>query len=293
MKNTITFLGTGTSSGVPMIGCRCSVCSSTDKKDKRLRASAYIEYKGFKILIDCGPDFRQQVLHAGISEIDAILLTHQHKDHTGGLDDVRAFNFLQRSAFPVYCEPRVLESLKKEYSYAAFTVKAINGKQHSETLSQGALYPGAPEYEIHLIEDEPFKITKVIKQRSSGKQVKKSITITPIRAIHYKLPVLGFRIGDCCYITDANFIPEEEFAKMKNLKIFVINTVRRTKHISHYSLPEALAVIRKVGADQSFITHLSHQMADDEKHIKGTHRDLLNEMPDGVQPAYDGLIVEF
>jgi ribonuclease BN (tRNA processing enzyme) len=152
----------------------------TDKKDKRLRASAYIEYKGFKILIDCGPDFRQQVLHAGISEIDAILLTHQHKDHTGGLDDVRAFNFLQRSAFPVYCEPRVLESLKKEYSYAAFTVKAINGKQHSETLSQGALYPGAPEYEIHLIEDEPFKITKVIKQRSSGRQVKKSITITPL-----------------------------------------------------------------------------------------------------------------
>lgn len=292
MKNTITFLGTGTSSGVPMIGCGCSVCSSTDEKDKRLRASAYIEYEGFKILIDCGPDFRQQVLRAGISDIDAIILTHQHKDHTGGLDDLRAFNFLQRAAFPVYCEPMVLESLKREYSYASFHVKSTDGKS-IERLSKDASYPGSPEYEINLIDERPFKITKSVILPCTSKSEKKSIIITPIRAMHYKLPVLGFRIGDCCYITDANFIPEEEFAKMKNLKIFVINTVRRTKHISHYSLPEALAVIKKVGAEQSFITHLSHQMADDEQGIKGTHRDLLQEMPDGVQPAYDGLIVEF
>ncbi|MCI1720830.1 MAG: MBL fold metallo-hydrolase [Bacteroidales bacterium] len=292
MKNTITFLGTGTSSGVPMIGCRCSVCSSTDEKDKRLRASAYIEYEGFKILIDCGPDFRQQALRAGISELDAILLTHQHKDHTGGLDDIRAFNFLQKSAFPIYCEPMVLESLKKEYSYAAFHVKSLDGTS-LESLSKDSSYPGSPEYEINLISDKPFTITKNIKDPRTGRSEEKSLNITPIRAMHYKLPVLGFRIGDCCYVTDANYIAKEEFTKMKKLKIFVINTVRRTKHISHYSLPEALDVIAKVGAQQSFITHLSHQMADDEQGIKGTHRDLLHEMPDGVQPAYDGLIVEF
>ena len=272
----MTFLGTGTSSGVPMIGCHCSVCRSTDEKDKRLRSSVYIEYEGFKILIDCGPDFRQQALRAGITNLDAILLTHQHKDHTGGLDDVRAFNFLNSSAFPVYCEERVLEGLKKEYSYAF--------AEHP--------YPGSPKYDIHLIDEQPFKLTKYFKDRS-GHREKREITITPVRALHYKLPVLGFRIGDLCYLTDANHIDEIEYKKLHNLKVFVLSTVRRRKHISHFSLPEALDVINKVDAEQSYLTHLSHQMAEDEHHIKGTHRDLLKEMPDGVQPAYDGLIVGF
>lgn len=213
--STITFLGTGTSQGIPVIGCKCKVCLSLDNKDKRLRSSAIIEHNGSVLLIDAGPDFRQQMLREGISSVDAVLLTHEHKDHTGGLDDVRAINFIRKEPFTIYCEERVKESLKREYSYAFEEYK----------------YPGVPEFDIKIIDTAPFYIN--------------SAQVIPIRAFHYKLPVLGFRIGDIAYITDANYIPDEEFDKLQNLSILVLNTVRRERHISHFSLDEAVEIAKR------------------------------------------------
>ena len=260
----ITFLGTGTSQGIPMIGCTCPVCKSADPRDSRLRTSALVEHNGFRILIDCGPDFRQQMLRENISDLDAVILTHQHKDHTGGLDDIRAFNYFRKEAFPIYAEPLVQESLKMEYSYAFAEHK----------------YPGVPEYQLHTIGEEPFTIAKHLPDGSTS-----SITITPIRVFHYKLPILGFRIGDMAYITDGSSIPEEEFAKLAGVDLFIINTVRHQKHISHFSLPEALDIIKKVGAKRNYLTHLSHQL--------GTHQELCMMLPENVLPAYDRLVLEF
>lgn len=253
--NRITFLGTGTSQGIPMIGCRCPVCSSNDPRDKRLRSSALVEYEGMRILIDAGPDFRQQMLRAGSPLLDGILLTHSHVDHTGGLDDVRAMNYLENRAFPIYCEASVEESLRKQFYYAFSDIK----------------YPGAPQYDIRRITSLPFKIN--------------GVEIIPIRAMHYKLPVLGFRFGDCAYVTDANYIPESEFVKLEGLKIFVVNTVKRGPHISHFSLQEAIGLCRKVGAEKSFLTHLSHLLP--------RCADLATELPSGIMPAWDGMEVEF
>ncbi len=263
MKSKITFLGTGTSQGVPMIGCDCHVCQSADPKDKRLRTSALIEHEGFRIIIDCGPDFRQQMLRERISDADAVLLTHQHKDHTGGLDDIRAFNYFRKAAFPIYAENRVQQSLKMEYSYAFAEFK----------------YPGVPEYELRTIDENPFEITKTLPDGTTS-----SITVTPIRVFHYKLPILGFRIGDIAYLTDGSSIPESEFEKLKGLELFVINTIRHTTHISHFSLSEALDVISRIGAKRNYLTHLSHQI--------GTHEELSKELPENVYAAYDGLSVE-
>lgn len=249
----LTFLGTGTSQGIPMIGCRCQVCTSADERDKRLRTSALIETEGKKILIDAGPDFRQQMLRSGISHLDAILLTHLHKDHTGGLDDVRAFNFLEKRPFPIYCEERVLNSLKAEYAYVFDTS-----------------YPGIPQFDIHLIDEKPFEI--------------EGVEIVPIRMLHYKLPVLGFRIGEIGYLTDGSSIADSEIEKLKGVKLLVINTVKLTSHISHFSLPEALEVIRKVGAEQSYLTHLSHMLP--------VHAELEKLLPGNVHAAYDLLEVE-
>ena len=263
MGNTITFLGTGTSQGIPMIGCGCEVCSSSDTRDKRLRTSALIIYEGISILIDAGPDFRQQMLREKISHLDAIILTHQHKDHTGGLDDVRALNYLEKCATPIYCEKRVEQSLRMEYSYVFAQQK----------------YPGVPEFNIKIIDDTPFTITGF-----NGTEV----TIIPIRVMHYRHPILGFRIGGLTYITDANFIADEEYEKLTDTSIFVINTVKRTKHISHYSLPEAIKVAERVGAQRTFITHLSHQLP--------PHAQLKKELsvqPFSIEPAYDGLTIEF
>jgi len=253
--NRIVFLGTGTSQGVPMIGCECEVCQSDDPRDKRLRSSAYIEYEGLKLLVDAGPDFRQQMLREGISGVDAILLTHNHKDHTGGLDDIRAFNYLERKATCIYCEKYVEDSLRMEYSYA-----------FSENR-----YPGAPEWEIHTIDEHPFRIN--------------GVEIIPIRGRHFRLPVLGFRFGNIAYCTDMNHIPEDEFLKLKNLDVFIINCVRRGRHISHFSLEGALETASKVGAKKTFLTHMSHQLP--------VHKELAAELPEGISPAYDGLVVEF
>ena len=249
----LTFLGTGTSQGVPMIGCGCDVCRSTDPHDKRLRSSVLVEHEGLTILVDAGPDFRQQMLRAGVSHVDAILLTHNHKDHTGGLDDIRAFNYLEKKASQIYCEKYVEGALRMEYSYAFEEIK----------------YPGAPEWNVHIIDEKPFSIN--------------GVEIIPIRGMHYKLPVLGFRFGEIAYCTDMNHIPEEEFEKLKGLEHFVINTVRFGKHISHFSLEEAVAVARKVGARHSWLTHLSHQLP--------CYTDLSAELPDGILPAYDGLTI--
>jgi len=252
-KTRLTFLGTGTSQGVPMIGCGCDVCRSTDPRDQRLRASVLVEYEGLKILVDAGPDFRQQMLRENVSHLDAILLTHNHKDHTGGLDDIRAFNYLEKKATQIYCEKYVEDSLRMEYSYAFEENK----------------YPGAPEWRVHTIDERPFEI--------------EGVKIVPIRGRHYKLPVLGFRFGNIAYCTDMNHIPEEEFEKLKGLEHFVINCVRRGHHISHFALEGALKVAEKVGARHTWLTHLSHQLP--------RHEELTAELPENVLPAFDGLTI--
>lgn len=253
-KTRLTFLGTGTSQGVPMIGCGCEVCKSQDPRDKRLRASVLVEHEGLKVLVDAGPDFRYQMLRAGVSSLDAILLTHNHKDHTGGLDDIRAFNYHEKRATQIYCEKYVVESLRKEYSYAFEEIK----------------YPGAPEWDVHIIDENPFTI--------------KGVEITPIRGRHFKLPVLGYRFGNIAYCTDMNHIPEEEYSKLQGLDHFIINCVRRGRHISHYSLEQAIEVAEKIGAKHSWLTHLSHQLP--------CHEELTKELPEGILPAFDGLVIE-
>ena len=254
MTTKLTFLGTGTSQGVPMIGCGCKVCHSKDPRDQRLRSSVLVEHEGLTILVDAGPDFRQQMLRSGVTHLDAIILTHNHKDHTGGLDDIRAFNYLEKKASQIYCEKYVEESLRMEYSYAFAEVK----------------YPGAPEWDVHIIDEKPFRIN--------------GVEIVPIRGMHYKLPVLGFRFGNIAYCTDMNHIPEEEFSKLDGLDHFIINTVRYGKHISHFSLEEAVAIAQKVGAKHSWLTHLSHQLP--------CYIDLASELPEGISPAYDGLVIQ-
>ncbi len=250
----LTFLGTGTSQGVPVIACPCPVCQSDQEKDKRLRASVYVEVDGVNILIDAGPDFRQQMLRASVKHLDGILLTHEHKDHIGGLDDVRAFNFVNRRPMDIYAEERVQDALKQEYAY----VFAENR------------YPGVPEMNLFNVDGYPFEIN--------------GVKIIPIRCFHYKMPIYGYRIGDLTYITDANFISEEEKEKIVGSKYIVINALRKQKHISHFTLGEALKLIEEFSPRKAFITHVSHQM--------GFHADIQAELPRNVAMAYDGLVVE-
>jgi len=247
-------LGTGTSQGVPVIACNCEACTSTDKRDKRLRTSILIEEAGKIFVIDTSPDFRQQMLSENIKRIDAVLYTHEHRDHIAGLDDIRAYNFVQQKPMDVYAERRVAGALKYEFPYI-----------FSENR-----YPGAPEIKLHIIENQEFFIDE--------------IKIIPIRVMHYKLPVLGFRIGDFAYITDANFIPEEEKEKLYGVKYLVINALRKEKHVSHFSLFESLEIIKELSPRKAFLTHISHQM--------GLHEKLEKELPSGVFVASDGLKIE-
>ncbi|HJG89909.1 MBL fold metallo-hydrolase [Barnesiella viscericola] len=248
----ITFLGTGTSTGIPQIGCTCPVCTSANPKDNRLRTSAVVSVNGKNILIDCGPDFRQQVLRAGIGRIDAVLITHIHYDHTGGIDDLRPFG--GKHTLPIYLEPSVAEGIRTRLPYCF--------GDH--------LYPGVPNIRLQEIGIELFTI--------------ENIEVTPIRVMHYKLPILGYRIGGLVYITDALTIPDEEYAKMKQVDVLVINALRKQPHLSHQTLDEALRVIERVQPREAYLVHMSHHM--------GLTAEVEKELPPHVHFAYDGLVVE-
>jgi phosphoribosyl 1,2-cyclic phosphate phosphodiesterase len=258
LKQTIlkvTFLGTGTSQGIPVIACPCPICHSNDARDKRLRTSALVEVNGITIVIDSGPDFREQMLKANVQKLDAILFTHEHRDHIAGLDDIRAFNHVQEKPMDVYAEERVIHALKREFDYVFAEKK----------------YPGVPQVVLHPIDTNPFTILK--------------LNIIPIRAMHMNLPLLGFRIEDFTYITDANFIMGKEKEKIKGSKYLVINGLRKEKHISHFALGEALELIEELKPEHAFITHISHQM--------GFHQEVQQELPANVTLAYDGLEIEW
>lgn len=300
----LTFLGTGTSQGLPIIGCRCDRCISTDARDKRFRASALVEYGGLTILIDAGPDFRSQMLAAGVRHLDAIFLTHNHKDHTGGLDDVRALNYIDRRVVEIYCEDRVLNSLRTEYSYAFCEEK----------------YPGAPEWHVHRISDKPFALFRDDEQKElvwvhdvgyrymleDGRLVNtgdmicdaeeyagKGIEIIPIRGYHDQMPVLGYRFGNIAYITDMSSIPESEFSKLEGLDHVTLNTVGYKKHHSHFSLDEALEIAGRIGAGHTWLTHLSHTFPRHEEFCADLD-DLCRtrNIKSIVRPAWDGLVIE-
>ena len=250
----ITFLGTGTSQGVPVIGCRCAGCISEDEHDKRLRSSVLIEQGEQVVVIDTGPDFRQQMLRAGVSKLDAVLYTHEHRDHIAGLDDIRAFNFIQKIPMDVFAEKRVMRALNSGFPYIFAEKK----------------YPGVPQVMMHAISTDPFQIGE--------------LKITPIRMMHYRLSVLGFRIGNFAYLTDGNYISETEKEKLIGVKYLVVNTLRREAHISHFTLSEAIGLIEELSPRMGYLTHISHQM--------GPCAELEKELPPRIRPAYDGLVLE-
>jgi phosphoribosyl 1,2-cyclic phosphate phosphodiesterase len=247
----ITFLGTGTSQGVPVIGCTCEVCTSLDYRDKRLRTSIHIQTSDQSLIIDTGPDFRQQMLREQIRRVDAVIFTHAHRDHTAGLDDVRAYNFMQQMDMPVYGTQPVLDQLQVEYAYAF-------AKEY---------YPGIPRLTLNLIDNAAFNIN--------------GVTITPLPVMHLKLPVMGFRVGNFSYITDANFIPAETLALLKGTEILVLNALQREEHISHFNLKQALEMVDKIKPSKAYFTHISHKL--------GLHGDVSKELPDQVSLAFDGL----
>jgi phosphoribosyl 1,2-cyclic phosphate phosphodiesterase len=253
----ITFLGTGTSQGVPVIACDCEVCRSADMRDKRLRSSISIEKDGWRIIIDCGPDFRQQMLRENIHSVDAILVTHGHKDHLGGLDDVRAFNYINHLPAQVYASGKVQRIIKLEFAYAF----------------EKNPYPGVPEIVLHSLTNKPFAI--------NGQE------IIPIRALHYQNDqyVFGFRIDDFTYITDAVKISEKEKKKIRGSKVIVLNALRKQKHYSHFNLEEALALMHEFKPERGYLTHISHQM--------GTFASVSAELPGFVKLAFDGLTLTF
>lgn len=251
----ITFLGTGTSSGVPMVGCNCEVCTSTDLKDKRLRTSILIESPATTIVIDTGPDFRQQMLTHDVKKLDAVLLTHSHKDHIAGLDDVRAYNYFQKKPMDIYASDATINRVKTEFDYAFADVK----------------YAGVPSIQLHSInEDNLFRIG--------------DLQIVPINVWHLYMPVLGFRFGNFTYITDANKIDEASKEKIKGSEILVLNALRKETHISHFSLQEALILSDELQIPKVYFIHLSHQM--------GLHKVISNELPEDRYIAYDGLILK-
>ncbi|MBN1950661.1 MAG: MBL fold metallo-hydrolase [Bacteroidales bacterium] len=247
----IRFLGTGTSQGIPVIACNCPVCKSSDSRDKRLRSSIMVSYREKNYVIDTGPDFRQQMLANEVDALSAVLFTHEHKDHVAGLDDVRAFNFKLKRPIDVYAEERVQDALRREYAY----------------IFSERPYPGIPEIRMHTLKNQPVDID--------------GLRFIPIRVMHYRLPVLGFRIGDFAYLTDVKTIPEEELDKLAGLEVLVITTLRKEEHISHMNLEEALAAIDLLKPKKAYLTHLSHRF--------GLHATEERELPENVRIAYDGL----
>lgn len=249
----VTFLGTGTSIGVPVITCDCPVCISSDPHDKRFRTSIMIETEGHTFVIDCGPDFRIQMLREQVTNLDAVIFTHEHRDHIAGLDDVRAFNYVLNKKIDIYGTPPVMDAIRTEFPYI-----------FSETR-----YFGAPQLTIHTIDNNPFIIS--------------GVQFIPIQVLHENLPVFGFRVGDFTYITDASYIAQDELAKVKGSRIIVLNALRNSKHISHFSVNEAVEILKKLNPEAAYLTHLSH--------FVGLHEEVNRKLPDFIQLAYDGLVV--
>lgn len=243
-------LGTGTSQGVPVIGCDCPVCRSANEKDKRLRSSLLLKINGKNFVIDAGPDFRQQMLRENLKNLRAIFITHEHVDHIFGLDDIRSFNWLQKNSIDIYAEKRVQESIKRIFNYVFAEHK----------------YPGIPRMKLHTINDSSLIID--------------GIEFMPIRCFHHKLPVYGFRAGNLSYITDTNFIPDEGIEKLKGSRVLIINALREKEHISHFNLQEALEMVVKIKPEKAFLTHISHEF--------GTHEKIQDLLPENVFVAYDG-----
>lgn len=251
---TITFLGTGTSSGVPMIGCDCEVCTSIDQKDNRLRSSILVESPNTTIVVDTGPDFRYQMLRQKVKKLDAVLFTHPHKDHLAGLDDIRAFNFFTKKPIDIYADSLTEEAVRRDFYYAFSDTK----------------YPGIPELNLNTITLQPFVVG--------------DIPVTPILVWHLKMPVMGFRFGKFTYITDANHIDEPEKDKIRGSEVLVLNALRKQKHISHFTLGEAIDMVQELNIPTAFFTHISHQL--------GLHAVIEAELPPGMHLAWDGLNIK-
>ena len=250
----VTFLGTGTSQGIPVIACDCKVCTSENPKDNRLRTSILIEENNQTIVIDTGPDFRQQMLRENVQKLDAIVFTHQHKDHVAGMDDIRAFNYKFKKDMDIYCTAEVEEALIREFPYVFSAYK----------------YPGVPEIKVHNIKNEPFIII--------------SVELTPIEGLHYKLPVFGYRIKDFVYLTDVSFVSEREKEKMKGAEVIVLDALRKIPHISHFTMEQAVELLEELKTKQGYLIHISHLM--------GKHNEVVKELPNFIKPAHDGLILE-
>lgn len=248
----ITVLGTGTSQGVPVIGCQCNVCLSSDPKDDRLRSSIMFSYKGENFVIDTGPDFRQQMLREDVRSLRAVIYTHSHKDHIAGMDDVRSFNFLEKRDMELFCNIETEKALKREFFYAFEENK----------------YPGVPNVNINTIEKVPFRLPG-------------GLEVIPIQMYHYKMPVLGFRIGDFAYMTDVKTVSESEIKKLQGIKTLILDCLRIKEHISHLNLDEALSLIEKIKPERTYLTHISH--------LFDTHEGIKRRLPLGVEPAYDGM----
>ena len=250
----VTFLGTGTSQGIPVIACDCKVCTSENPKDNRLRTSILIEENNQTIVIDTGPDFRQQMLRENVQKLDAIVFTHQHKDHVAGMDDIRAFNYKFKKDMDIYCTAEVEEALIREFPYVFSAYK----------------YPGVPEIKVHNIKNEPFIIN--------------GVELIPIEGLHYKLPVFGYRIKDFVYLTDVSFVSEREKEKMKGAEVIVLDALRKTPHISHFTMEQAVELLEELKPKQGYLIHISHLM--------GKHNKVVKELPNFIKPAHDGLILE-
>lgn len=250
----VRLLGTGTSQGIPIIGCHCPVCTSTDERDHRLRTSALVEVDGVNILIDAGPDLRQQLLRCGVTRLDALLLTHEHKDHTGGIDDVRPINFLMKTPLNIYGQPRVMKAIRNDYSYAF-------GPDQ---------YPGVPQLVLNPLQPEPFEV--------------KGVEVIPVKVRHMTLPIFGYRIRNFGYITDASFISETEKKKLRGVKVLVINALRRELHYSHFNLEQALAIIDEIKPERAYLTHVSHRL--------GKYVDVSQELPQNVFLGIDNQVIE-
>ncbi|RYY09765.1 MAG: MBL fold metallo-hydrolase [Chitinophagaceae bacterium] len=250
----VTFLGTGTSQGVPVISCDCRVCRSDHAQDKRLRVSVLLEMADKTVVIDSGPDFRYQMLRAGVKDLDAIVFTHEHKDHVAGLDDIRPFNYLKNKSIDIFAVDRVQAALRREFAY----------------IFEDSGYFGLPKVNMITIDEQPFKIGET--------------EFIPVEVMHHKLPVMGYRIGNFAYVTDAKTLSERSIEKLRGTELLVLNALQREDHISHLTLAEAIDMAGKIGARMTYLTHLSHNM--------GLHREIEQELPSNIRLAYDGLKIE-